>query len=461
MKNLYFLLVIIICTNSLYAAWEPFPLNQKSYYAYLSGTDSLINSVYMDTIVQRNGYEAIFFNHKYYGYDIGTCYSTIVNVDQPTMQFGIGEIEFDSLVISGDTLFYTPPFNFTKYLLLNPTPGQSWPFNNDTLTYSSDSVMQILGNMDSVKIYTGLSSPIILSKTYGFISYPQFNSISTVMHSLVGFSDSSGVYGWIKPMFMDFFPYQPGDILVWEFKQEPPFSPQVLYWRRDSITAVSAGPDSITYSYDYVQYDGDTTIYGTGGVYYFDYNLPNQLEAPTNWLAYGHPYTQQIPISGTNSYILKSDSSIGYSFADNGNYIDTTNCTLGQVIDAGLEWYFDTQQGFLGTFSGVFYPISQTLMGSIINGVIRGDTTLHLGLDEIALEDIGIYPNPASQFMNVILNERLEGFEYSIIDITVSKVKTGSLTNTMMDVRNLNNGIYFLEIRNGNKIGTAKFLIQR
>lgn len=82
------------------------------------------------------------------------------------------------------------------------------------------------------------------------------------------------------------------------------------------------------------------------------------------------------------------------------------------------------------------------------------------GIDEIS-SSISISPNPTSDFLNVNVGN-LNKFDFSIIDIT-GKIITRQKSNNQyckIDVRNVNNGIYFLQIMYNNEVvKTEKIVI--
>jgi hypothetical protein len=461
MKKLYFLFTAILVANVALADWDPFPLNQRSYYAFYYQPDTTIISFSMDTIVQRTGYQALFFNRKYYGHKHDTCYTSMVNTDGPLSPPGFNlNYEFDSLLLSGDTLFYTLHTGNPYYILLKPTIGQAWPFYNYTLTCSLETVMQFCGISDSVKLYSGIpGATIVLSKNHGFVTYPEFTSGTPTLRTLTGFSDQSGAYGFLQPTYLDFFPYQPGDILHWEFRQEPFGQSPILNFRRDSITAITTGPDTISYTYTSVYYDYDTVVFNTTPYpFYFQY-LPNILESPTTWISFDRPQSNyQKALLVTKKYVRLSDGSLNYAYSDYGIQVNDSDCSIVTVIDYGQDYFFNSRLGLTEISSNIFYPISQKLTGAYIGGVLWGDTSLHVGVDEIALDNIGLYPNPASKYLIVKSKFNLDNAGYSVFDLTGRKIMQGKINSNYFNLEELIGGIYFLEIHKGEKSKSFKFV---
>jgi len=72
-----------------------------------------------------------------------------------------------------------------------------------------------------------------------------------------------------------------------------------------------------------------------------------------------------------------------------------------------------------------------------------------------------IYPNPASDYVNVQLYENIEATEISIFDIHGRLVQTQTIHNggeTSVDVSKLDTGSYFIRIQSGDAIETQKIL---
>ncbi|MEX2485491.1 MAG: T9SS type A sorting domain-containing protein [Brumimicrobium sp.] len=87
-------------------------------------------------------------------------------------------------------------------------------------------------------------------------------------------------------------------------------------------------------------------------------------------------------------------------------------------------------------------------------------TTDNLGLTQNKLEGFKLYPNPASETINLDAKENIENV--SIYNMTSQKVMdynpSDNMTSVEMNVSNLDKGTYFIEVSTGNKIGVYKFI---
>lgn len=74
-----------------------------------------------------------------------------------------------------------------------------------------------------------------------------------------------------------------------------------------------------------------------------------------------------------------------------------------------------------------------------------------------ALTTISLYPNPTKDVLNIETNSATK-LNYSVINYLGQVVKTGSIENNVLNVSNLNAGIYILEVNDGQKSVTKKFI---
>ena len=96
------------------------------------------------------------------------------------------------------------------------------------------------------------------------------------------------------------------------------------------------------------------------------------------------------------------------------------------------------------------------------HGGNRGFTTLSvtLGIPENKLLSFEMYPNPASDVLNVQLPTGTEKAEVSVFDYTGRLVssKTISSNDSTLDVQNISKGIYIIRVATNSKIGVQRFI---
>jgi len=80
-----------------------------------------------------------------------------------------------------------------------------------------------------------------------------------------------------------------------------------------------------------------------------------------------------------------------------------------------------------------------------------------LSIEDNELQDLSIYPNPASEKVNIVSNNPIDSIE--VYDILGKQVRTLRSTNEV-DVSDLNSGIYLFKIWIGNHVQTKKIVVE-
>lgn len=144
----------------------------------------------------------------------------------------------------------------------------------------------------------------------------------------------------------------------------------------------------------------------------------------------------------------------------NGIYQFGNTTTNGTASLTGTVAYIGTSTSFTDVYSsGNYYKIYAVDKAfNYSSELVVSDATLGLIKNEVL--DFKIYPNPASDFITIESNN-LKVSAIAIYDILGKQVLSQKeLTDNQLDVSNLKNGIYFLNISaNGNSI-TKKVIIQ-
>jgi hypothetical protein len=157
--------------------------------------------------------------------------------------------------------------------------------------------------------------------------------------------------------------------------------------------------------------------------------------------------------------------------------------TSNNVFSVGSEiWHYDGMAWTLADpLSNVFYPalvntvafgngdiwacgISMDASASVFHTLVyRNNNTLSSGEDPGAEDDIKIFPNPANDYLTVVLNDN-SGTSISIIDAVgkVLEVLPQSLSNTVnLNLGNYPNGVYFLRVERQGRVDIKKFIISK
>lgn len=138
---------------------------------------------------------------------------------------------------------------------------------------------------------------------------------------------------------------------------------------------------------------------------------------------------------------------------------DTLACLTGSETDL-LAWYdFEgvttstltdkSVHGNHGTFQN--YSIS-----NITNRAYTCIPVTNTGVEENEKEKFSLYPNPATSQLIINTTERI--IKVNVIDITGKTIASINPSKNIIDVSDLVNGIYFLQINTENGITNSKFI---
>jgi hypothetical protein len=78
-----------------------------------------------------------------------------------------------------------------------------------------------------------------------------------------------------------------------------------------------------------------------------------------------------------------------------------------------------------------------------------------LGVEEVSLKSLNIYPNPSEDIINISGN--FSELSFTIYDLLGKKIDQGKTINTI-NISSLNNGVYLIEFSTGNKKTLRKII---
>ena len=158
-------------------------------------------------------------------------------------------------------------------------------------------------------------------------------------------------------------------------------------------------------------------------------------------------------ITDNNGSVVES----GGPFGNNQTYV------LDFILDAGcynfhiIDTYGDGG-GAVRVYDGEGTIIFET-NGSYSSGARGGfSSNGTLNIDDNNVSKLAIYPNPASDIINI---QNAENSTIQIFDITGKLLisRSNISNNAQIDVASLTTGTYFVKIANGNKFQTQKLII--
>lgn len=482
-----FLYIIIFFDTICFAQdWQPFPKNQQSYYKfYYYGAygDSSIDLIVQDSIVINGIQSNYYFRTKTLIPGIENCREETFPLYIGSGNYGLNSV--DSIANIGDTFFISLSLPLV-YFLPYSNPGDSWVLNStNPVIIHCDSLKAVIlfGQPDSIKFFhTNVVTPnpiISLSKHHGFINFIPFSHLTNNYPrklELIGFTDSTGNYGFQPPQFVDYMPYQVGDILKWRFEN-------IVYWGpggyteyyQDSITQLFVYPDSFGYTFDRIKidrYNNVTTIHNMGSRIYSDLNFRTLLNTPIHDIGVSWSGVEGNELYGTSFLNIYSDSvqPVKYyqkEFSWNSFLIDTS-CIVTGVVDGIYDYYgFNTHQGLIyERYIGQGGEWGTYLIGAKFGNYVYGNPYLNVSVAELTNPIFTIYPNPASEMIHIsginnggkgkIILSDIRGMKLLIRDIPFLYDDYIFILPALIA-----EGFYFLEIVSEKHSFTRKIIVKR
>jgi hypothetical protein len=147
-----------------------------------------------------------------------------------------------------------------------------------------------------------------------------------------------------------------------------------------------------------------------------------------------------------------------------GTLLSTTTATTASFTPTAAQWRTDSvsMASYVGQANVIMmFTLTSNFGNNVyIDDIFIGDVST--GIDEFAFENsFSVSPNPVSSTITLRSNLDLQNAEVKFINLlgetVLSQIK---ITNTTLDVSELSNGIYFLQLRVNNKYQTQKFIKQ-
>jgi len=473
-KN-FFVLAIIILISSLLNAQNWKPVNSVNKYNYFIG-DKPEATIWVDSVDILNGDSVYILNKVLKKVKDIDSYSCIASYLENQPQQFLSKITFcqnGEYKMENDTL--------SSFLLKpNNSLNKLWVFdsiNNITATITSINSITIFNNTDSVKtIKLSNQDTIIISKNYGILKFPMFNSTHKHIY-LAGIEGSN--LGVIFPKFNDFFDFEIGDVFYYKFEYHQRFF-QVLAYKKKTILSKEIKGDTIIYNINY-KYHGtlhDNYDQYPDSVTYFDRNdtmiyindTNNFLNKYNNQIVGGNDdYTKYKPVItnyepsyNTYSKIYPLNSFCKSQYSDTIiECPDPSSCSFKQITYSYVKGYGMTNMTKLELNDWYEYDrTSEVLFGGIKNGQEYGES-IALSIFPLQRNQIifNLYPIPTKDFLSIesqIIND-----EYSIIiyDLTGKEVfSSKSFGNSKINITNLRGGIYFITLHNDKFVETHKII---
>ncbi len=466
MKSFFLFLSLVLSFQFSYAqSWRPFILGQKSYYKLELNDVTEIETFKLDSTRQYGDSIISYFNYKS---DIKQEYYDLL-IRYPELTYGnINPNRIDSIISCGGvdimylTTIYGSPID-SFIFKSNAKVNESWITNGLEIKCTAFDTYNILGIVDSVKIFSCGSYEFILSKHFGFVKFFELNGILNPLtgddgypnqYEIIGYVFDTISVGYKQPGFKDYFHLQKGDVLYWKKYNESydiTIKKNTSYWL-DTITYSYISEDSVYYEYKRNIYDENKSYITTKQEN--KYHLKNRegaiLSNPISWfgplLNSGWGTIEFFYLDYLHLEINESDTTSCLSYLLPGIMIDTIESRVNMMFDYGTTTRYSTRAGHIFTGSYSWGEHSTTLLGSIIDGDGNGDTNFPTSMNQFAKTDISVYPNPFNNYININSNQNVEFVE--MFDCQGCLVLSQSNKLNRLNLRHLKQGIYILKVRN-------------
>jgi len=130
-----------------------------------------------------------------------------------------------------------------------------------------------------------------------------------------------------------------------------------------------------------------------------------------------------------------------------------------QFLNIGVDKNTNTQTNIFYNVTGSWN--TSPFVGSLMLHPVFGSAAEFSGVDDIkpqVKDRLSVYPNPANDRLSFNQNDKMLNSTYSIIDLLGKTILTERVEADFVDISMLENGVYFIQLNNGNHISTAKFI---
>ena len=151
----------------------------------------------------------------------------------------------------------------------------------------------------------------------------------------------------------------------------------------------------------------------------------------------------------------------------NVGVVQNANLLIAQAAGATYQWVNCANNAAIGGATGQYYTATANGNYAVIvgqNGCADTSACYNvtgIGIEELQAPAVHVWPQPAHDRLNVELSFPIERGELRISDLTGRVVVRRSMRNaqrTVIDVADLGNGLYILEIQTGDQRRAIRFM---
>lgn len=469
MKRLLFVLILFNVQVSNAQNWNPFPVDQISFYQFENNGSQYIEKY---NITQRTVDEQEYFFFKSKDRFLDSCYQ---NSDGHGDFVGfVGhstDFSFDYFMVDDDNIYFykfatkeqigytiQESKEWAFYIKPHCKLDESWETRYNKITCSELKIESVLGINDSIKVFTigERDDQIILSKSFGLISIPKC-FFSNPLNSgnipenmkLVGFENTQVKKGLKQPAFGEYFNLKAGDKKYYSYyfiDNEWVGNGGMPVTVIEEITDVTRDENRVIYSTVNVMFDNSGEVAQTNRYTneYSKYSLGLVLESsPMSFQVTNYHLNADLvnfdslrmEIEGTDTIFYAKIRNTGMSMFNERGKCWVENITADYLDEA----LFSTRYGWLGNST-------MKLVGGEINGKTFGNTSIivNTAIDDLIIETLEIYPNPVKTEISICDNRlMIKSIEIkNVSGYVVIKEDYSSI----IDIGALSKGVYFVDV---------------
>lgn len=156
--------------------------------------------------------------------------------------------------------------------------------------------------------------------------------------------------------------------------------------------------------------------------------------------------------------------------------VDGSSSIAERAAEKGIEYCFEIHEGkdhtphVSGSETVQYYDTTLNISRNFLAKYVCGDamncsygpTITSVNDVEKTSDLISVYPNPATNYTEILFNENNQGAEFNLYDIHGKLISSQMITGTKITLNrnNLPSGIYFIRITNGEKVQTSKLVFE-
>jgi len=335
--------------------------------------------------------------------------------------------------------------------------GTNWQFNtNLTATVVNVGEQTILGILDSIKVIElSNTDTIIISKNYGVIRYPDFETTGKYF-TMVGYHEGQNSYGDYLPNFWRTYDFNVGDVFCYDIDSWTETGNFNGYDLRYKILENTSPINS--YSYKVRRYSKHNfTNFSNINTFTINIDTFTLIHTP-NAQVYEFP---------------SLNSNLNYSYYEFSNDFGYEKKSTTAVLYSDSLIHLDKNSGYNTRFNfrnhkGTTYidnsyePLYyKQLIGGVVNGNSFGTINSFpddLGFEEKLLQNqLKVYPNPATNQITLKGKFKSIAIYNNIGQMIYEKFNP----NQIIEVNQLTKGLYFIKgIDKNDLIFTSKLIIE-